>query len=165
MASLIPWLKYIHVLAGFFFLLGHGTAVFASFQLKKEDDPARMKAFLDLSASSWPTMMISLLVLLLSGIVTAFAVQAWGRAWVWVSLALLLGQTIWMFTVGQRTYVPLRKMLGMEYLIQGKPQPAEPARPLAEIKAFVAATRPKELMIIGLGGFALIVWLMIFKPF
>jgi uncharacterized membrane protein len=165
MASLIIWLKYVHILAGFLFLLGHGTAVFVAFQLKKEDDPTRMKALLDVSGASWPTMMLSLLALLISGIITAFLAQAWGRGWVWASLVLLLALAIWMFTVGQRTYHPLRKMLGMPYLIQGKPQPAEKERPLEEIKAFVAKTRPKEVAVIGLGGFALILWMMIFKPF
>ncbi len=165
MASLIIWLKYVHVLAGFLFLLGHGTAVFVAFQLKKEDDPTRMKALLDVSSASWPTMTLSLLVLLLSGIVVAFVGQFWVGGWVWVSLLLLLGLATWMYFVGQRTYHPLRKMLGMEYLIQGKPQPAEKPRPLAEIKAFVAKSRPIETTVIGLGGFALILWLMIFKPF
>lgn len=165
MGSLYVWLKYIHVLAGFLFLLAHGTSVFVAFQLKKEDDPTRMKALLDVSAASWPTMMLSLIVLLIAGIVTGFMGHWWGFIWIWVSLVLLLGITFWMFTIGQKTYHPLRKMLGMEYLIQGKPQPVEKQRPLDEIKAHIAKTRPKEVMAIGLGGFAVILWLMIFKPF
>jgi len=50
-------------------------------------------------------------------------------------------------------------------LINGKPQPVEQARPLAEIQAHIAKTRPRETLIIGIGGFALILWLMLFKPF
>jgi hypothetical protein len=56
-------------------------------------------------------------------------------------------------------------MLGMVWLIQGKPQPVEPARPIAEITAHIAKTRPREMLIAGYGGFALILWLMVFKPF
>jgi uncharacterized membrane protein len=165
MASLIPWLKYVHILAAFLFLMGHGASVFVAFQLKKEDDPERMKTLMDVSGTSLPTMGISLLLLLFSGIAAAFAVQAWGRGWVWASLIILIGLIVWMVIVGQRTYTPLRKMLGQIYMERGKPQPAQPAKPAAEIKAFVAATRPKEMMFIGIGGFAIILWLMIFKPF
>jgi hypothetical protein len=165
MGSLYIWLKYVHVLAGFTFLLSHGVAVYTAFQLKKETDPARMKPLLDLSASSWPGMMLSLLILLIAGIITGFMGHWWGSLWIWVSLVILLGLTGWMFSIGQKAYHPLRKMLGMEYLIQGKPQPVEPQRPIAEIQAHLAKTRPKEMLYIGLGGFALILWLMIFKPF
>jgi hypothetical protein len=69
-----------------------------------------------------------------------------------------------MFSLGGRIYHPLRKMLGMDYMIQGKPQPVEKPRPQKEILDFVAATNPRTMMIIGLGGYALIIWLMIFKP-
>lgn len=165
MTSLYLWLKYVHVLAGFLFLLGHGASVFVSFKLKQETDPERMKAYLDVSAASWPTMMLSLLTLLIAGIITGFMGHWWGTAWIWVSLVLLIGITGWMFSIGQKTYHPLRKMLGMVWLMQGKPQPVEPQRPLAELQAYIAKTRPKEMFFVGVGGFALILWLMIFKPF
>lgn len=165
MTSLYTWLKYIHVLAGFLFLMAHGGAVYVAFQLKKEKDITRMQALMDLSARSWPPMMLSLLTLLVAGIITGFLGNWWGTGWIWTSLVLLLGITVWMFTLGTRVYHPLRKMLGMEYLIQGKPQPVEKARPMSEILAHISKTRPRELMIVGVGGFALILWLMIFKPF
>ncbi len=165
MPSLLQILLYIHVLAAFTFLLAHGVAIFVSFQLKKEEETEHMKALLNLSASAWPSMMLSLLVLMLAGITLAFVVSAWGRLWVWTSVILLLGLTVWMFRVGQGTYQPLRKMLGMVWLIQGKPQPTEKARPLSEIKAYLAKTRPMEMTVVGVGGFALILLLMMFKPF
>jgi hypothetical protein len=159
------WIKYIHVLAGFAFLLGHGASIFVAFQLKKTKDLERMKVLMDVSASGWPVMMLSLLVLLIAGIVSGFLIGAWGRLWIWVALVLLIAITGWMFSIGGKTYHPLRKMLGMEYMIQGKPQPVEKQRPQKEILDFVAATKPRTMMYIGLGGYALIIWLMIFKPF
>ncbi|MEX2161519.1 MAG: DUF2269 family protein [Anaerolineales bacterium] len=166
MPSLYQILRFIHVLAAFTFLLGHGTSVFVSFQLKKEEDPERMKALLDVSASAWPTMMLSLLALLLAGLVLGFLnMSYWSMGWIWASLVLLVAITGWMFSIGSKQYHPLRKMLGMVYLIAGKPQPVEKARPLSEIKAHIAKTRPKEMLAVGMGGFALILWLMFFKPF
>jgi len=166
MPNLYQLVKYIHVLAGFLFLLGHGGSVFVAFQLKKETDPERMKAMLDVSAASWPTMMLSLLVLLLAGIVLGFLnIFYWSMGWMWASLLILIVITVWMFRLGSGTYHPLRKMLGMEWMINGKPQPVEKARPLSEIQAHIAKTRPMEMLIIGVGGFALILWLMMTKPF
>ncbi|MEX1248050.1 MAG: DUF2269 family protein [Anaerolineales bacterium] len=166
MPSLYQILRYIHVLAAFTFLLAHGASVFVSFRLKKEEEPERMKALMDVSASSWPTMMLSLLALLLAGLALGFMNMVyWSMGWIWTSLVLLLVITGWMFYLGGKQYHPLRKMLGMEYLVQGKPQPVDKARPLTEIKAHIAKTRPMEMLGIGLGGFAIILWLMFFKPF
>jgi len=165
LADLATWIKFIHVLAGFMFLLGHGASVFVAFQLKKTRDLERMKVLMDVSAAGWPVMMLSLLVLLLAGIVSGFLIGAWGRLWIWVALVLLIIITGWMFSLGGTIYHPLRKMLGMEYMIQGKPQPVEKQRPQNEILNLVTATKPREMLYIGLGGYALIIWLMIFKPF
>ena len=104
--------------------------------------------------------------LLIAGVALAFMTPVyWGSGWLWTSLVLLIGLTGWMFSLGQRTYHPLRRMLGMVWLIQGKPQPVEPQRPIAEITAHIAKTRPREMLIAGVGGFALILWLMVVKPF
>lgn len=165
LTSLATWIKYIHVLAGFLFLLGHGASVFVAFQLKKTKDLERMKVLMDVSAAGWPVMMLSLLVLLIAGIVSGFLIGAWGRLWIWLSLVLLIAITGWMFSLGATIYHPLRKMLGMDYMIQGKPQPVEKQRPQKEILDFVAATKPRAMLHIGLGGYALIIWLMVFKPF
>jgi len=154
------------VLAGFLFLLGHGAAVFVAFQLKKESDSRRMKAMLDVSAASWPTMMLSLLALLLAGIgLGLMNMSFWSRGWIWTSLVILIAISVWLYLQARGIYQPLRKMLGMVWLINGKPQPVEKARPLAEIKAHIVKSRPLETLIIGVGAFALILWLMIFKPF
>jgi hypothetical protein len=165
MTSLYLWLKYVHVVAGFTFLMAHGVAVFVAFQLKREKDLKRMQSLLDVSGASWPPMMLSLLVLLVAGIITGFMGSWWGNIWIWISLVTLILLTGWMFGVGQSLYHPLRRMLGMEWMIQGKPQPVEPARPMAEIEAHIAKTNPRLFLIIGLGGFFFILWLMIFKPF
>lgn len=166
MPSLYEIVRYIHVLAGFMFLLGHGASVFVAFKLKSENEPERMKALLDLSAASFPIMGISLLALLFGGIALGLLNMAWWAfGWIWASLVILIAISVWMSRQGATIYHPLRKMLGMVWLINGKPQPVEKARPLAEIKAHIAKSRPLETMIIGMGGFALILWLMLFKPF
>ena len=69
MYSIYQWLKFIHVLAGFTFLMSHGTSIAFSFRLKREKDLSRIQAMLDLSSYLWIVMIISLLVLLIVGII------------------------------------------------------------------------------------------------
>ena len=165
MATLYLWLKFIHVVAAFTFLMGHGVAVALSFQLKKETDTKRIEAMFDLSATMWPVYILSLLVLLLDGILISFLGHYWGRAWVWTSLIALVVMIVWMFMIGQGTYHPMRRKLGLPYMIRGDHFPPEPAVPPAEQARLLAETKPWEMLIIGYGGFILIAWLMMFKPF
>ena len=89
----------------------------------------------------------------------------WSQSWTWVSLVLMLVVTGWMFILGTRTYHPMRKAFGMSYREGNTEVPAGEPLPEAERAALVAATRPMELLVIGYGGFILILWLMYFKPF
>jgi hypothetical protein len=165
MDSLYQWIKFIHVAAGFTFIMAHGTSIAFSFKLKKETDPARVEALFNLSSSMWNTYMISWLVLMVAGIVNGFMGQWWSRGWMWTSLILMLVVTVWMFVLGSRTYHPIRKAFGLPYQAGSKEMPAEEPLPEEERLALISKTRPMELLAVGYGGFIIILWLMIFKPF
>jgi hypothetical protein len=110
-------------------------------------------------------MYLSLLVLLAAGIIAAFMGQWWGRGWIWVSLGLLVVIIAAMGAMGSRYYGEARKMAGMPYFAKGKVQPPLPPASADEIFAVLARANPMLLTVIGLGGFAIIAWLMRFKPF
>lgn len=165
MFSLYLWLKFLHVLAGFTFMMSHGTSIVLSFRLKKEREMARVQAMLDLSANMWLVMIVSLLVLLVAGIINAFIGNWWSFGWIWVSLLLSLGITVWMFFVGQGTYHPIRKAFGMPYMARGKENPAQEPLSEDERNDLIARTRPWLMLFVAYGGFTIILWLMIFKPF
>jgi hypothetical protein len=165
MGSLYLWIKFIHVAASFTFILGHGAAVAFSFKVKQEKELERVRAMLDLSGSMWNVYMLSWLVLMIAGIVNGFMGKWWSAGWMWASLGLMLVIFFWMFYLGGRQYHPLRKAFGMEYHVGKDVLPAEEPRPEAERMALIAATNPMQLLVVGYGGFILILWLMIFKPF
>jgi hypothetical protein len=50
-------------------------------------------------------------------------------------------------------------------MVMGKPFPAEPAKSDEEVFAALTKINPTLLMIIGYGGYAVIAWLMLVKPF
>ncbi len=165
MISLYEWLKFLHVVAAITFMVSHGTSIAISFRLKNEQDVNKIKTMLDLSGTMWVAMMLSLLVAGIAGIVLGFMLNWWSQWWIWVSIVLLLVITIWMFQIGQGTYHPLRKALGMPYMARGRDMPAQEPAPDEERKALIAKTRPHLMLLVGYGGFVVIIWLMMFKPF
>ena len=139
-------LKFLHVVAAFTFMMGHGAAVAFSFRLKRERELARIQAMLDLSASMWVVFMLSLLMILIVGIVLAFIGNWWSEVWVWLSMISFLIVTIWMFYLGQRDYHPLRKAFGMPYRDRKGDQPAEEPLPEEERATLITATKPHLMM-------------------
>ena len=61
------WIVYLHLLGIFGFLLAHGASASAAFALQRERNLDKVRALLELSASSIGVMYLSLLVLLAAG--------------------------------------------------------------------------------------------------
>ena len=110
-------------------------------------------------------MMLSLLVAGIAGIVLGFMLSWWSEWWIWVSIVLLAVITIWMFTIGQGPYHQLRRTLGMPFQAGSKEMSAQDPAPVGESYALIAKTKPHLMMLVGYGGFVVIIWLMMFKPF
>ncbi|WP_374686317.1 hypothetical protein [Promineifilum sp.] len=161
------WLVYIHVLATFAFLLTHGVSSVVALRLRHQRDPVLARAWLELNASGGIMGVLygSLLALLVSGIISGFMGDWWGRGWIWLSLVLLIGIIVAMFLLGSRHYSQVRKALGMAWFDGRKAQPPGEAAPAEEIEALLAQAPAMPLAIIGFGGIAVILWLMMFKPF
>ena len=158
------WVIFVHVLGVFGFLLGHGTAAAITFKLRGERGVERVRALLDLSQATRVVANASLLVLLVAGIVAGFMGHWWGRGWIWASLGLLVVIGIAMTVLGSRPLARVRQ------LVQPSRAKANAERSLdaaadEQLTAMLAAVNPVLLTVIGGGGLALILWLMMFKPF
>lgn len=160
-----PWLVFVHVAATLAFMLAHGVSVSVSFALRRQREPERIKALLQLSAESYSALYIALIVLLLSGIVAGFGGDWWGDWWIWLSIVLLIAIIIAMALLGGNLYSAARQAAGLPYAVRGKEQPAEPPLSQAEIEARLAKANPWLLTLVGYGGILIILWLMMFKPF
>ncbi len=162
-----PWMVYLHVLATLTFLFAHGVTSIVAWRLRSRPDAATARAWLGLYAAGGYVALFygSLLVLLISGIAAGFMGDWWGRGWIWLSLVLLIGIMVGMYLIGTRRYGRLRQALGMPWFDGRREHPAAEPAPIEEIHALLAASPALALTVIGFGGIAVILWLMMFKPF
>lgn len=161
----IGWIVFLHVLGAFMFVAGHGVSMFAVFQVRKERDRGKLAALLDMSGWSLAVAGIGLLILLISGIVAGLVLNSWGHWWIWISLALFLVIGIVMTPVGGAYLRGLRVAIGQRPR-NAKPDDPDPV-PVSdgELAALQASNRPEVLLLLGAGGFVVILWLMMFRPF
>ncbi len=160
----VGWIVFLHVIGAFMFVAGHGVSMFVVFQVRKERDRGRLAALLDLSGWSLAVACIGLLVLLVSGILAGIVLGSFGRWWIWISLVLLVVIGGLMTPVGGTYLRGLREAIGQ------RPRNAQPGDPDpvpvgdTELAAMQASSRPEQLLLMGAGGFVVIVWLMMFRP-
>lgn len=161
------WVVFLHVLASMSFMLAHGGTTVMTLMLKKQRDSERMRALLDLSGRSQPALGATLLLVVLSGIAAGIMGRWWGTGWIWTSLIILIGISFYMMSVSGSQYHQLRKVLGLPYFerSQNKMVPGLPPASIEEIYQAQSGLQPGRLTTVGLGGTAMILWLMIFKPF
>lgn len=164
-ALLIRWLIFIHVLSALTFYMAHGTSVAMALKLRKETDFARIRAMLDLSWSTMIVMGVSFLIMGLTGIILPFMIRIWDKAWIWASIVLMLFTFIYMVIFNETSYKQLRRLVGLPYMMGSKQLPAEPPSSPEEVAALLNKTSVTGLAVAGYIIPALVLWLMIFKPF
>jgi len=160
------WLVFTHVLGVFGFLFAHGAAGAVAFKLRGEREIERIRALLDLSRGSAAVANASLLVLLAAGIAAGFMGNWWGQYWIWATLGVLVLISIAMLVVGSGPLIRLRQLVQPELVrSKGAPHPTPDAVTEQQLDVMLAGIHPVLLTVIGGGGLAVILWLMLFKPF
>jgi hypothetical protein len=160
-----PWIRFLHVLGAFLFIAGHGVSIFMTLSLRRERDPARVVALLDLSSLSLGLMYTGLMTLFVFGILAGFMGSWWGQLWIWVALGLLIVIVVAMYPLGSNFYASVRRAYGVRaYADRNAPEPPVAAS-AEEQAALLASPQPMILLLVGSIGFVLILWLMMVKPF
>jgi hypothetical protein len=162
---LIRWLIFLHVLGVLTFFLAHGASAAMAFKIRKETDFARIGAMLDLSWSTAILMGVSFLVMGLTGLILPFLIHIWNRGYIWASIVLMLFVFIYMGIFNETHYKQLRRLVGLPYMKGSKQLPAEPPSSPQEVAALLAKSSVTGLIVVGYIIPAIVLWLMIFKPF
>jgi hypothetical protein len=156
------WIVLAHVASVLAFMLAHGVHMTAMWAMRREADPERMLTFFNIVPST--TMLrVLLAVVLLSGAVAGFMGSWWGSGWIWTSLALLAFIAVTMWRYGGGFFGQLQE--AAEAAIEARvADPSNPG-PQAAYDAARLSWHTPAVSVIGLGGVAVILWLMMFKPF
>jgi hypothetical protein len=163
--NMYQWIVFLHILGALVFFTAHGASAAMAFQLRREQGLERIRAILDLSNAALPIAYTSVMVLVLAGIVAGIMGRWFSQGWIWVALLLMVIMWFGMHYYAFRFYTPIRKAVGLPYRDGTAHQPPQSPAPDAEIAALIQASRPGLLAGGSFALVALILWLMIFKPF
>ena len=136
------------------FLAAHGATAAVAMRLRKERDPAKIRALLGLSRSTRPWMYISLLLLVGAGVVAGFQGHWWDQGWIWTALILLVVLLVAAFPLAVPYYVKVRRAVA-----------EDAATTPDELEGLLLSPRPIVIAVVEAAGLVVIVWLMVFKPF
>jgi hypothetical protein len=162
---LVRWFVFLHVLSAITFFLAHGAAAAMIYKVRSETDFTRIRAMLDLSASTFQVYIFSFLLMGVTGLIMPFMIHIWGKIYIWLSIVLILFVAVWMGLVNEKQIKQLRRLVGLPYMQGNKDYPAEPPSSPEEVAALLKKINPHQWALVGYGIPAIVLWLMIFKPF
>ncbi len=169
MTDLHRWIVFIHVAGVLGFLIAHGVSAGVALRLRSERDPAAVRTLVDLSRRSMIVMSVGALVWLVAGIAAGFTGNGgagfWtaGTYWIWASLLLAIAIIGVMTPWGRIWLNKVRAAVGID-VKTGALDPSFQVN-AANLDAAIESGKPELLAAIGFGGFLVILWLMVFKPF
>ena len=163
-----PWIVFVHAAGVLTFFIAHGASMAVAFRLKRESDPVRIRALLDLS--SWSLGLVpsvGFLVGVVAGIAAGIVGGHFARLWIWTSLAILVAVTVYMTPMVAARLTPTRTAAGTQSInpFSRKGPPPPPTGDSAELARLVAAWNPVTPAVVGVAAFLVILWLMFFQPF
>jgi plastocyanin len=151
------WFVFVHLAGVFGLLASHGVSMVVMFRLRTERDPARVDGLLQLSAASITPFWLSTVVLLVGGIVAAFLGDLWSYGWIWASIGTLVVIIVAMYAMARPYYRRVR------FVSRAMAEGSQAVTP-EQYDRILSSGRPWGVAVVGFGGLALILYLMLFKP-
>lgn len=151
------WFVFVHLAGVFGLLAAHGVSMVVMFRLRTERDPVRVDGLLQLSAASITPFWISTVVLLFGGIVAAFLGDLWSYGWIWASIGTLVVIIVAMFAMARPYYQRVR------FISRAMAEGSQAVTP-EQFDRILSSGRPWAVAVVGFGGLAFILYLMLFKP-
>jgi MFS family permease len=163
--QIYPWVVLLHIAGAFLFAVSHGVAIWMVIALPRERDRNRIAAMLDMSSASIGGLYLGLVMLLIGGIWAGILGGWFGRVWIWLALALVIGIAVAMYAVATPYFRDLRAAIGIRSQYGPKDAPDPVPQSDAEVAAMAARSPRAVLSAVGVGGLLIILWLMVLKPF
>jgi hypothetical protein len=149
---------FLHVASVVAFVAFHSVSMVVLFRIRRERDRARILELISLSGETTLPMYFSLGAIVLSGTFAAFTYSAWGRLWLWIAIVVLLLTVALMTAVAKPYFERVKTACAMRP--SGVPRVSD-----EELGDILGGRAPITISVIGIGGFVIILYLMIAKPF
>ena len=155
------FLLYLHIFGAVLFFISHGATALGMFRVRDNRHPEAVRALMGLRATQLWGFGVGFLLMGLSAIALGVMNGSWGRFWMWGSTVIFF--IIWtvMGFWGRGYYDAIEMALDPNSEKAQKAKKPE-TRSLDEV---IESGRPILLAWIGIGGTAIILWLMMYKPF
>ncbi len=152
------WLKYLHVAAALVFVGVHGASMVVFYVVRGETDRKRIQNLLAFSAKTVIPMYISMGLVVTTGVLAGRRIGAFSRGWGWWSLILLAVISVLMWVLAKPIHRKIQA--ACEIRPSGVPRVAD-----EDLVLVLKNPMTHVVTLIGTGGIAYMVYLMIFKPF
>lgn len=151
------WWVFVHLVGVFGFLASHGVSMGVAFRLRKERDPERVAALLEVSSRSITPFYVSFLLLLVGGVVATFVGHLWSFGWIWAAIATLVLVSLLMFLIATPYYKRIR------FIARAMAEGSE-AVTGEQFDAVLRSRRLEIVAAVGVAALGFILYLMLFKP-
>ena len=157
------WLAFLHVGAVLAFVMAHGIHATIMWKMRGEPDPEQCYSLFNGLPTTRLVRILGVAVIA-TGLVAGLATDWWREWWMWLSLVLLVAIWIamWYFGAGYMGGISETAEAAIEARKAGS-EDLDAA--LAAFERTRLGWQPPAMMAIGIGGLAVIAWLMVFKPF
>ena len=157
------WFLYAHIASVAGFLLAHGTSAAMALRLRQEKTPDGIRSLTDLSKQTTNIMYGFIVLVVITGVFLGFQGSWWSHGWIWAAIVLLI-LTIGVMSALGRGYNAVRGAVGLPVRSGRQVKTTAPAPP-DEVRRLVDAAPAGLTTAIGVVALALLLWLMILKPF
>jgi hypothetical protein len=131
--------------------------------LRQEKTPDAIRSLTDLSKRTSNAMYGFIVLVVITGLFLGFQGSWWSHGWIWAAIAILI-ITIGVMSALGRGYNAVRGAVGLPVRSGRQVKTTSPAPP-DQVGRLVEATPAGLITAIGVIALALLLWLMILKPF
>ena len=155
------WVVYLHVAVIFIFLIQHAAEILVTFKLRQQKEPEGIFAtYAFMLDNNTRNLRITYSLIIISGVAAGFISTWWRQGWMWTALGVMIMIWIVMSRVGSNYLNAVDAIT--DHALQNK----DDTSAIDKFRSDLKARREPEIMTITsvIGG-AIILWLMMFKPF
>lgn len=143
--------RYVHFAGIVVFVAGHGVSASVTMRLPKERDPERLEPLLALSRSTIVWSNVGLLVLVIGGVANWVTNDYSPQGWLWAAVGVLVVLAALGFVLAAPYFRRVRAAIATS--------------DQAALDAALDSRVPWIVFWVETAGVALILWLMVYKPF